>query len=146
MGLDAVVYRSRSNLPFDPEQVGATLDPSTGEYCFAAGKEDDLERRFPRETRVAAEVRIGNLAVVSTLREKAARVLTENSVIRSKVLYSGTHTGDAIPVAQLSGLENELTALRHLAQERDLVDLREFVQNMDRLVTVARQENNPIVF
>jgi len=32
MGLDAVVYKSKSNLAFDPDSVGAVLDARTGEY------------------------------------------------------------------------------------------------------------------
>lgn len=32
MGLDAVVYRSKKSLPFEPDTVGAILDVPTGEY------------------------------------------------------------------------------------------------------------------
>ena len=52
MGLDAIVYRHKANLPFDPDSVGAVLDESTGEYYFPDPVlESAREREFPRETR-----------------------------------------------------------------------------------------------
>ncbi len=54
MGLDAVVYRSKKNLPFDADALGATLDSSTGEYCFS---DPAVERKFLLETRIAVEKR-----------------------------------------------------------------------------------------
>ena len=32
MGLDAVVYLKKTNLPFDADALGALLDSTTGEY------------------------------------------------------------------------------------------------------------------
>lgn len=92
MGLDACVYRSRANLPFDPDAVGAVLDTSTGEYYFPDPAIEPLrEREFPRDTRIAVEKRIGNIETVALLRNKTQQLLDHSSLILSKVLYSGVH-------------------------------------------------------
>jgi len=76
MGLDAVVYRSKANLPFDADVVGAVVDETTGEYYFPdQNLEPALEREFPRETRIAVQKRIGNIALVAALREDTGRIL-----------------------------------------------------------------------
>ena len=101
MGLDAVVYRNKANLPFDADAVGAVVDESTGEYYVPnLDLEPEFEQRFPWDTRVAVHKRIGNIVLVGTLREQTSQVLEERSIILSKVLYSGTHCGDSIPVEQ----------------------------------------------
>jgi hypothetical protein len=71
MGLDAVVYRNKANLPFDADIVGAVVDETTGEYYFPdQNLEPALEREFPRETRIAVQKRIGNIALVAALRRR----------------------------------------------------------------------------
>ncbi len=143
MGLDAVVYRSKKNLPFDADALGATLDSSTGEYCFS---DPAVEREFPLETRIALEKRIGNIALVAALRDEAEQALDENSVIMSKVLYSGTHAGDAIPLELMPVLHEELLLLREYAAQNGTEDLKQFVCDMEELVAAANREGNPIVF
>jgi len=62
MGLDALVYRSKVNLPFDPDAVSAVFDESTGEcYVSDLDRESAFEQKFPRETRISADKRIGNI-------------------------------------------------------------------------------------
>jgi hypothetical protein len=56
MGLDAVVYRSKLNLPFDVDAVGARLERETGEYYFS---DPALESKYPSETRIALRKRLG---------------------------------------------------------------------------------------
>jgi hypothetical protein len=86
MGLDAVVYRKKGNLPFDADALGALLDPTTGEYYFS---DAGLDRRFTSETRTAVKKRIGNIALISELRQQAGRVLQENLVVLSKSSIQG---------------------------------------------------------
>ena len=147
MGLDAVVYRSKANLPFDADVVGAVVDETTGEYYFSdQNLEPALEREFPRETRIAVQKRIGNIALVAALREDAGRILGGQSIIVSKVLYSGTHSGDSIPLDLTSALEDELFRLRHYAEQNNVDHLKQFVSDMLDLVGGAKRERNPIVF
>src|SRR5215469_3590306 len=146
MGLDAVVYRSKVNLPFDPDAVGAVLEESTGEYYVSdLDLERAFERKFPRETRIAADKRIGNIALVSWLREQASLVLDDRSIVLSKVLYSGSHSGDSIPIEQTFALRDELLQLGRSTKQLDC-DLKLFVTDMLELVEAARREGNPIVF
>ena len=72
MGLDALVYRNKANLPFDADAVGAEFNSITGEYYFA---DDAVEQRYPYETRVAISKSIGNITLVGRLREEAQAVL-----------------------------------------------------------------------
>src|SRR5438105_15247441 len=147
MGLDAVVYRSRANLPFDADAVGAVLDASTGEYCCPdPALEPAFERRFPSHTGIAVRKRIGTISSVAELKQDTERVLNGESVILSKVLYSGTHGGDSIPMDLISKLEEELAVLRRYAEENRIDRVMQFVSDMKDLVAAARSEGNPIVF
>lgn len=147
MGLDAVVYRNKANLPFDPDAVGAVVDEPTGEYYVPnLDLEPAFEQKFPWETRIAVHKRIGNIAVVAELRERASQVLEDRSVVLSKVLYSGTHCGDSIPVELTPALQDELLLLRRYAEKADFDYLKHFVSDMLELVEAVRRESNPIVF
>jgi hypothetical protein len=118
MGLDGCVYRSKANLPFEPESVGAVLDIATGEYYFADPNiETAREREFPADSRIAVKKRLGNVALVAFLKATADRFLGSQSLVVSKVLYSGTHCGDCIPVDLISELQSELGLLRRHAKE-----------------------------
>jgi len=64
----------------------------------------------------------------------------------SKVLYSGTHSGDSIPLDLTSALEDELFRLRHYAEQNNVDHLKQFVSDMLDLVGGAKRERNPIVF
>ena len=147
MGLDAIVYRHKANLPFDPDSVGAVLDESTGEYYFPDPVlESAREREFPRETRIAAEKRLGNMSLVEALKQEIEQVLNRDSLIVSKVLFSGTHAGDSIPLDLIPALENELLRLHRYANEKGSVRVKQFVIDMTDLATAAKREANPIVF
>ena len=80
------------------------------------------------------------------LREQTSQILEEGSIVRSQVLYSGTHCGDAIPVEQMLPLQDELFRLAHYAEQSDFPHLKQFVTDMLELVEAAKREGNPIVF
>src|SRR5207253_1992444 len=123
--------------------LGAVLDPTTGEYYFSDAA---LETRFPSETRTAVRNRIGNIALISELRQQAGAVLDENSVVLSKVLYSGTHCGDAIDAQVFPNLEQELSLLHRHAEKVGSEYLKRFSADVVELITAAKSEGNPIVF
>jgi|tagenome__1003787_1003787.scaffolds.fasta_scaffold20112069_1 hypothetical protein len=147
MGLDACVYRSKVNLPFEPESIGAVLEAATGEYYFAdPNLEAAREREFPADSRIAVKKRLGNVALVASLKETADRFLGSQSLVVSKVLYSGTHCGDCIPVQLIPQLESELMLLGRHAQACGDHNLIRFVVAMGELAKAAIREGNPIVF
>ncbi len=145
MGLDAVVYRNRKNLPFDPEQVGAALDARTGEFYFqdsaAAGK------RFNGKVVVAVSRHLGNVSAVDFLLEAVERSLgRQDSLLQNKVLFSGTHAGDVIEPLHLHQLGVEIDEVRRSSLVNQVPALAEFVRNMEDLLKAALEEGNPIVF
>jgi len=142
MGLDAVVFLRKERLPFNPDELGATLEPETGDYYIPNPAQD----KFSLDSRTAASERIGNISAVAELRAQTEHVLPKDSIVLSDILYSGTHGGDAIPLAELSQLESELALLRKHAHETASELLQEFCDSFERLIAAARAERNPIVF
>jgi hypothetical protein len=63
---------------------------------------DDVERKYPLDFFEANSKRLGNVSNISALREEleiAAGAIP--SFLRSRVLYSATHSGDVIAVSEL---------------------------------------------
>jgi len=67
-------------------------------------------------------------------------------LVRSRVLYSALHAGDAIAVSDLDQLEDELLLISTEAGERASSSLKTFIQDMTELICTARYEQNPIAF
>ncbi len=80
------------------------------------------------------------IAHLQAIAEKAQ--LPKDSILRSKVLYSGTHCGDIIPHNELPLLRDELRALSSASAS----DLRVFLDAFESLLQCAEREENPIVF
>jgi hypothetical protein len=142
MGLNAVVYRNREHLPFNPDQLGATLDKRTGEYYVLDNTSGDLDQ----EAVVALSRRLGNVNAIEELADTVRRLIGPKSLLESRVLFSGTHAGDVIELDSMRQLSNELEQVRRKANVRHESVLSEFVRSMEDLVNVAVTEGNPIVF
>lgn len=140
MGLSGVVYRNKDNLQLGADEQFAQLLPDTGEVYFV---DDDMSRRHDQE-REAAHARLGNIAMISALREEIGRFLGPQSLLYTKVLYSGTHSGDFIPITQLPDLLEEISRVRKASNQSR--DLRDFLDRIEKLAQIALHERNPIVF
>lgn len=143
MGLDAVVYKSIANVRvLDPLDVGAIcLDEETGEVYLDPPGLGHLRR----EDVIAVKKRLGNISLIAFLRDNIRRVLSATSVILSKVLYDGTHSGDIIYEEDIELLAREIHFLKiQNIQKSD--ELLEFISDMEALVAAAREQGNPIVF
>jgi hypothetical protein len=143
MGLDALVYKNKKHLPFDAEALGAAYDADTGEYYF---EDAELEQKYPPDLCVAIAKPLGNLHVIARLRDELTGALAEDSVVHAKILYSGTHTGDWLPLSALGDVEAELFVIEQFLAGRKSRLLDEFIANMRELMAAARREENPIVF
>ena len=144
MGLDAVVYKNRKSLPFDPELVGAVLDVNTGEFYF---QDSAAERRFTGTALVAASRHLGNVSAVESLSEAVERSLgRQDSVLLNRVLFSGTHSGDVIEPRHFQQLGTEIEEVRKSLVPDQVPELAEFLRSMEDLLKAALQEGNPIVF
>jgi len=140
MGLDAVVYRNRAHIELGRDAEYAKQDPRTGEVYF---EDLILSRKYDRE-REAVSRRLGNVAAVADLVEQVVQLLGSDSFIAQKILYSGTHSGDSIPLKDIPELAAELHAIRQSARLSPL--LGEFLNAFEELIKAANDEGNPIVF
>jgi hypothetical protein len=146
MGLDAAVYRRLDELPFTKEDLRfIEVDPRTGQVDF---EDAALFRAWSDKVKVV-EKRIGNIALVNLLKAELERVLGESSsetLLISKVLYSGTHSGDVISKEDLGSLKHEIALVRGVTGHQKSSELESFLADMEELVTASERHGNPIVF
>jgi hypothetical protein len=91
---------------------------------------------------------IGNIARVAVLRAELGRWPERFPVILSRVVYSGTHCGDFLSIADNKRILAEIEALPGVHSsnaDRELI-LRQFEEQMRDLVAAAHQVGKPIVF
>lgn len=142
MGLTAGVYKGlRTGSDAWRERI-ILIDAETGEIDYKESKSG-----LARSTGdlFAARADLGNVAMVAWLQEEIGRRLSGHSLLISAILYSGSHSGDFIPLDQLDELEAELKALQlnPLPHPPDLV---KFLTTICMLADAAQTEQNPIVF
>jgi hypothetical protein len=144
MGLDIVVYRSRKSLGIDVDSLGCVRDPGTGQYCLPNNFGPDV---IPRDAVAAIRWRIGNISGVAQLREELERASNgEKLLLIEKVVYDGTHAGDAILDDLFDKLEAEIHDLQTRRDRHFFEYLNDFLAKMLEVVQIARREGNPIVF
>lgn len=138
MGLDAVVYLKREFVaPPHPEAV--RIDEDTGEVYYPV--EANLRDDFVSE---AINIRLGNIAEIGGLRHELCTADNDIPLICGKILYSGSHAGDKIDLAEIDELANEVARLRMREELSWSANL--FLNRMERLIAAARAQGNPIVF
>lgn len=140
MGLDAIVYRKIGNLQLGRDKEHAKLDPATGEVYFEDPK---LDRKYFNKREAVAH-RLGNVTAIGVLRDEVARLLGPESFLERKVIYSGSHSGDAIPLDELDQLSADLRHIRETGRASPL--MLGLVSALEQLIQAARNEGNPIVF
>ena len=146
MGLDAAVYRRLEELSFTEKDLSSiTVDPKTGQVDF----EDPALFRIWRDKIKAVEKRIGNSSFVNLLKTEIEELLghsTAEMLLISKVLYSGTHSGDMISKHDLDYLRREIGLIRGIAGSHGSPELGNFLADMEELVVASEKHRNPIVF
>lgn len=106
-----------------------------------------MERKYPPDFFKATSKRLGNIAGICDLREEIERFAgTIPNFLRSRVLYSATHCGDVIEVSELDQLETEIQLIRLKAGEQASPFLKCFLEDLTDLISIAKCEQNPIVF
>lgn len=138
MGLDAVVFRQLASLR---AQYGTDLllaDPETGEVDLVPLRLGD-----PWGAALAVHYRFGNIDAICHLREILADILKNpGSALQTRVLYSGSHSGDVIEASAFGQIREELGVLRSV----NTPEIVAFVAGLDALINCAEREGNPIVF
>jgi len=143
MGLDASVYRNRKNLPaYLRERVAC--DPESGEIHFRDAADDRL---FDSSRLKAWHEYIGNTALVAFIRKEIANAFGhQESLLSKKVVYSGSHAGDHIPLFEIDQLSSEIDKLERTTIPERSTELTTFIRQMRKLIAAAIQEENGIVF
>ena len=95
-----------------------------------------------KEERQLAAKRLGNVSHVASLRECAIRTLGVQSLVVSKVLHEGTHSGDPLMTADLQPLTAELESLKLVHDAA----IQVFARDMLELVQAAKSCGRPIQF
>jgi hypothetical protein len=86
--------------------------------------------------------RLGNVAEGAWLREAIGKILeSEDGLIMRRVLYSMSHSGYLLEMDEYPRLRKEIALLK----ARGGADLKDFVESMESLISVAEAEHNPIV-
>ena len=143
MGLEAVVYVHRDKLPPTVMDELPCIDEQTGEVYF---EDPEIAKKHPKNTFTAIRKSLGNVAMIGALRGEISRAADNNSILLSKVLYSGSHSGDIIGVSDLDKLESEIKNVRNnTSKERSSV-LERFLKDLTELIMAARAQQLPIVF
>jgi len=140
VGLDAVVYRNRQHLQLGQDTEAAKLIPETGEIYF----EDNQVGKKHSDYLKAYEARLGNIAEIAELRDEIIRLAVPTPILCEKILYSGFHSGDSVPVDQLTLLLAEVRSIRNTGKAS--TELWSFLDRIEELIRTATSETNPIVF
>jgi hypothetical protein len=143
VGLDAVVYINRDNLPLKAKEDAPTIDDETGEAYF---EDSRFSTRYPKSIFTAVQRNLGNIAEIAALRTEVSTVLGNDSIISNKVLYSGSHSGDRIPFDDLQRLDSEISLVRARTVDTRSTALGRFLESLSELVEAAKKQHNPIVF
>jgi hypothetical protein len=142
MGLDAVVYKNREVVDLGRHACHARVVPETGEIYF---DEQQLYHDYPKRYFEAVSFRIGNVSAVAELLEEVRKLAGSDSFIETRVLYSGSHSGDTIAVEELAELEREVEVLSAPKLSKSSW-LAEFLSQLRALIRAAQINRNPIVF
>ena len=89
-----------------------------------------------------ADERLGNIAAVAEVREELSKYLSANSVMLSRVIYSGSHSGDCLDVGLVQKLHREMEGLPTNLTEAT----QEFLKGLFNIVKAALDHNLPIDF
>jgi hypothetical protein len=144
MSLSAVVYRNRSSIDADIEAQGAQKDERTGQYYFES---PEIERGFPRGFSEASKWWIGNIESVAELRDEFDALTGRRDLLLiQKCLFSGSHSGDLIEPELFSSIESEVREILSRFKMGLSLSAKQFLDGMLNMITVARREENPIVF
>jgi hypothetical protein len=143
MGLDATVYRNLDSLPLHLRERVVRY-PGSGELDWRDFADDKI---LDSANLQACHERIGNIAAVAFIEEEIATLFgNRESWLSTRVVYSGSHTGDFIPFSEIDQLEQEVNQLEALSTASRGPELSDFIAQMRNLVAAAKRERNAIVF
>lgn len=144
MTLRAVVYINQKNLPADLFDYAVEVDKVTGEVYSDAR---EFQIRFPKDMLTATKVELGSIVLVSDLYQKIEAIMDHpRSLVLSKILYSGSHCGDVLPVEDVPTLRKELHQIAQSYEVSKDPAVARLLQQLRLLADKAEEQGNPIVF
>jgi hypothetical protein len=163
MGLDASVCcdcfeRGRLRALPNPDWR-VQIDPESGRRWPTNESSMGVEEliRFDRwnwyhacehERGVLLHQRLGNISLVGLYRKLLKPYADQLPIVTTKIIFSGSHAGDALSLSDVAALPLELSALEqiHLPKSRDEELVRFLGQQLRELVAASKQVGKPIVF
>jgi len=158
MALDAFVYCDcfeKKNLRCDPP-AGVRVSPqATGDLLCDSFDEDAWSafvtwkhtKACPHHGMILLRHRLGTENGINALRTELQKEANRYPMLLQKILYSGTHTCDWIPVEAIDPLANEVKQLNVSRAEREVADaLHVFQIQMAELIIAAKHTGKPICF
>jgi hypothetical protein len=146
MGLNAAVYWPKEMLGFSEEDLpNIDVDPRTGQFYFETA---ELDKVWGEKIK-AVDKRIGNISSVGLLRQEIEGVLGTShpeTLLISRVLYNGVHSGDIIQRKELGELRREIALVRDASGHSSSAELEVFLADMHDLIDASEKCGNPIVF
>ena len=106
---------------------------------------DAIVYHLESEETPALHKRLGNVGKIGLLTAEVLPVVGTDSVLFRRVMYSGSHSGDRVPLEELNRLEAEINVLSKNLSERS-VSLERFLNDVSDLINKAREEGMPIEF
>jgi hypothetical protein len=96
-----------------------------------------------------AEQRLGNISAIAHIRELLSSVRGQHTwhfpILQSRVVHSGSQSGDYLSSDKSAGLLNEVEEAEKFNDSWDACD-REFFASVRRLCEASIERRNPIVF
>jgi hypothetical protein len=157
MGIDATVYcdcfeQKRIRVPAQFKNVALQAE---GYIALENGnqeqwKEFDKWRKTacPHVDGILKQIRIGNSDLIGFLEGYVQKHFPDSPLLLSRVISSGTHTGDFIPPDHLEDLKQELNRLDagQLQSKQERYHVIEFKESMGSIIQAALSTKKPIVF
>jgi hypothetical protein len=86
--------------------------------------------------------------MIAWLSERVASALASipNPLLITKVLYSGTHSGDVLNASDLPQLQREIQMVKENAGGPAALEIQQFLGDIEELIRAAQEQGNPIVF
>ncbi|WP_372366012.1 hypothetical protein [Candidatus Uabimicrobium sp. HlEnr_7] len=152
MGLDATVYcncfqTKRMNVLPPKDWVIEVLNDGSlncDNPFFIPWLDDEM---CNHKYGVACEHYLGNITLISNLRNQVNKYQENIPIIWNEIIYSGTHCGSHMNVSRISDLHKEVIFLQKLSfQEQDKERMDNFLQQLLELIEASNKYNHPISF
>ncbi|NEQ42462.1 MAG: hypothetical protein F6K00_02425 [Leptolyngbya sp. SIOISBB] len=150
MSLSAVVYLDRKNLESNCIVEEIEVDDLTGEVY---SENEETQSLLDNSNTIAISLNLGNMEMVGYLSQSLSKFLSSsNSIILNKVLYNGSHSGDALALSDVQKLKDEVSSVMVRINDNDFESTRKyseilgFLEKMSELIRASEVQKNPIVF